>query len=391
MNRIEFWLIGLAGVGVAYTYFGYPAALAMLGVFKRRRAPEKLTEWPAITVTLPVYNEEAVIAGTLDQILAIDYPAERRQVLVISDASTDRTDEIVGTYRERGVELVRLPERAGKGAGENLSREYVRGEIVVTTDASVRIDRDALKPLIASFRDQSVGVASGRDVSVGRLGEVANVGESGYVGYEMWVRHLETRVSGIVGASGCFSAIRKDVHAEFISESMSRDFAAPLVAKERGLRSVSVNEAICYVPRAPSLKREYRRKVRTMARGLRTLFYKRHLMNPFRYGVFAWMLFSHKLMRWLVPWLLVVAVLAVVVVSVSEPWGIALLGLLAVPSLLAMVGWLWPAGRPLSRVVAIAAYGVAGTIAAIHWWFGALRADSTATWEPTARSPIDTP
>jgi len=228
-------------------------------------------------------------------------------------------------------------------------------------------------------------------VSVARLGEVANVGESGYVSYEMWVRDLETRVSGIVGASGCFAAIRKAVHAEFIPVSMSRDFAAPLVAKEQGLRSVSVNEAICYVPRAPSLKREYRRKVRTMARGLRTLFYKRRLMNPLRYGLFAWMLISHKLMRWLVPWLLVAALIAVVAVSVSEPWGIVLLGMLAVPSVLALIGWLWPAGRPLSKIVAVATYGVAGTVAAIHGWFGALRADTTATWEPTARSPVDTP
>src|SRR5437879_13251472 len=134
----------------------------------------------------------------------------------------------------------------------------------------------------------------------------------------MGVRDLETGLrggggggGGIVGASGCLYAIRAGLHREFVPENLSRDFAAALIARRHGLRAVSVPEAVCFVPRGASLRQEYRRKVRTMARGLRTLWALRALLNPLRYGLFAWMLWSHKLCRWLVPWAALVALGAV--------------------------------------------------------------------------------
>src|SRR5207245_2850849 len=133
------------------------------------------------------------------------------------------------------------------------------------------------------------------------LDDRANPGEQTYVGYEMWVRGLETRVFGIVGASGCLYAIRKDLHMRSLPEALSRDFAAALAARECGLRAVSVPQALCFVPRSASLRQEYWRKLRTVTRGLTTLWYKRSLLNPARYGLFAWLLFSHKVCRCLTP------------------------------------------------------------------------------------------
>src|SRR5438093_12739174 len=158
---------------------------------------------PLVSITIPVHNEAAVIADTLEQILALDYPAEGRQILVVSDASTDGTDEIVPRFAPRGIELVRLPQRRGKTAAENATRSLLTGDIVVNTDASVRIDVGALKHLVAAFDDPSVGVASARDLSVSNVDDCSNPGEQTYVGYAMWVRDLETSLAGIVGASGC--------------------------------------------------------------------------------------------------------------------------------------------------------------------------------------------
>src|SRR5690606_39198192 len=124
--------------------------------------------------------------------------------------------------------------------------------------------------------------------SVGDLSAEGNQGESGYVGYEMRVRALETRLGSIVGASGSFFAMRREIHEPDFPEQLSRDFASALMAVERGFRAVSVEEAICLVPRTRSLRTEFRRKARTMARGLETLWYKRHLMNPLKHGAFAW-------------------------------------------------------------------------------------------------------
>ena len=190
------------------------------------------------------------------------------------------------------MELIRLPRRRGKTAAENAAVRHARGEIIVNSDASVREPPSALTALIARFGDPTVGVASGRDLSVSTVEGEANQGESGYTGYEMWIRRLETKVAGIVGASGCFYAIRAPLLQQPLPEGLSRDFAAPLTARQHGYRAVSVEEAVVYVPRIASLRREYRRKVRTMTRGMKTCFYKRALLNPLRYRLFAWELFN---------------------------------------------------------------------------------------------------
>lgn len=386
---IGWWVLGLAAAVPLYAYVGYPVLLALTARVapRRRRAVQAAdTEWPMLTITIPAYNEERVIGETLNAILAMDYPPERRHVLVVSDASTDRTDEIVRSYADRGVELLRLPQRGGKTAAENAAREHIRGEILVNTDASVRLHPASLKPLIRAFRDPSTGVASGRDVSIARDGDAENVGESGYVGYEMWLRDLETRAGGIVGASGCYYASRLALHMTIVPEALSRDFAAPLIARENGFRAVSVHEAICFVPRARSLKREYRRKVRTMTRGLETLYYKRALLNPFRYGRFAWMLMSHKLIRWLVPWAMVAGLVGLILVAREAAWARWPLAAAGLGLAITVLGLLWPkrAGA-MPRVIAAPTYLILGTIAGLHSWLNALRGEMNPVWEPTRR------
>ncbi len=380
-------VLAAAAVGV-YAYIVYPLLL-WLGTRGCPRRPLGEPEtWPLISITVPAHNEEARLASTLECILEVDYPAELRQVLVVSDASTDRTDDIARRFAARGVELVRLPRRAGKTAAENAARAHLRGELVVQTDASVRIDRGAFKALVAAFTDPAVGVASGRDVSVAEA-ERDNAGESGYVSYEMWVRDMETRSGGIVGASGCLYAIRRALHMEAVPEALSRDFAAPLIAREHGYRSVSVPDAVCYVPGIRSLQREYRRKVRTMTRGLQTLFYKRHLLNPLRYGRFGFMLMSHKLIRWLVPWAALVGVAGLGVAAVGGAWWGALgLAVAGAAVAVAIIAWRWPEARPLPRVLGVPAYLVWGVLAGLQAWGSALRGEPHPVWDPTRRDPV---
>ena len=387
-----------------YSYVGYPALLKLLSLGRRAGSPPARfvsppRDFPLVSVTVPVYNEAAVIAETLECILGVDYPVERLQIVVVSDASTDGTDDIVARWARRGVELLRLTHRAGKTAAENAARPRLKGDIVVNTDASVRIHPQAIKALVAALADPAVGVASGCDVSVDRLDGAASSstqGERTYVGYEMWVRDLETQVSGIVGASGCLYAIRAELHREAVPENLSRDFAAALTARRHGLRAVSVPEAVCYVPRSASLRQEYRRKVRTMARGLRTLWHLRALLNPARYGGFAWSLASHKLCRWLVPWSLVGTVAALVALwgAARSPGAAVALVSLGGVLLLAALGWAWPerrrGGRPLPRLVALPAYLVSGMIAGLQAWVVAVGGDRTAVWEPTRRSEATT-
>ena len=180
---------------ILYTYALYPG---LLGLWRLRGGrflpPPEPDVWPTVSVSLPAYNEEQQIAETLESLLSLDYPKDRLQILVVSDSSTDRTDDIVRAYGDRGVELLRLPERGGKGAAETAATPHLTGEIVVNTDASIRIVPDALKPLIRQFSDREVGLASGRDISVAPGVENGNKGESSYVGYEMAIRPRTTKV-----------------------------------------------------------------------------------------------------------------------------------------------------------------------------------------------------
>jgi cellulose synthase/poly-beta-1,6-N-acetylglucosamine synthase-like glycosyltransferase len=384
-STVALIIIGVAVALVAYTYVGYPLLVALIATLKRKSALLPLVEWPRISITVPAYNEERELAATLEALLELDYPEDRREILVVSDASTDRTDEIARSYAHRGIKLIRMEQRSGKTAAENAASQYLTGDIVVNTDASIRIGVDSLKPLIRQFTDPTVGVASGRDVSIARTGSDVNPGESKYVGYEMLLRSWETRAGGIIGASGCLYAIRAHLHRTRLADGLSRDFAAALVSRQHGYRAVSVDDAICYVPRTASLKREYHRKVRTMTRGMETLFALRTVLNPLNYGMFSWMLFSHKICRWGVPWAALFALIALLALApsflVAKVLAIAALAGIALGSF----AFTLPENQRLSRLLSTPAYLLMGNVAAIHASLRALHGDKNAVWEPTRR------
>jgi hypothetical protein len=189
-----------------------------------------------------------------------------------------------------------------------------------------------------------------------------------------------------VGASGCFYAIRRELHQSLFPEALSRDFASALVAREHGFRAVSVDEAVCLVPRSVSLPREFHRKVRTMARGLETLWFKRQLLNPFRYGSFSWMLASHKLCRWLVFLFAPLAFIGLGLLSLRS----ATAALLLVAGLLVLVAGLfalrWPEGHRMPRLLAVCGFVVAAHVAGLLAWGKALRGERNPIWEPTRRT-----
>jgi cellulose synthase/poly-beta-1,6-N-acetylglucosamine synthase-like glycosyltransferase len=374
-----------------YAYLLYPIILKLLAGNTGGDAAKSRSEWPLISVSLPAYNEEVAIKGALDALLAADYPPDKLQILVTSDASDDRTDEIVRSYACTGVELLRLEQRCGKTAAENAAAPHLRGEIVINTDASIRICEGSMKPLVDALADPTVGVASGRDISVGAEDTEAGAGETGYVGYEMWVRGLESDLGSIIGASGCYYATRRELHGIPVPDTLSRDFAAVLKARLHGYRSVHVPDATCLVPRTGSAAVEYRRKVRTMARGLATLWHYRQLLNPIRYGGFALRLMSHKLCRWLVPPLLPIGALGVGLLAADHEWAAAILAIGALALLTSLVVVRWPTDRrPLPTAVNLLGFAISSNFAAIAAWAKVLRdRGGSAVWEPTRRDAVE--
>ena len=384
-------ILAAAPLAIAlYAYVGYPAILWLVAKASQRATstPEG-AGWPSVTITVPVYNAASSIRATLDRLLDVDYPPEKLQILVISDASNDGTDEIVRALGNRGVELLRMPERRGKTVAENAALSAARGEILVNVDSTILVPRASLKRLVRVFDDPSIGVASGRDVSMGDSDREGTPAESGYVGYEMWVRDLETRIGSIVGASGCFYGSRRCIHARPLPPGLSWDFASALNARTQGYRSVSVSDATCGVPSAAQIRTELKRKVRTMARGLSTLFYYRELMNPFGHGSFALMLISHKLLRW-IPYLLApIACAALCFLAIDSVSARVVLGMVSAGLLAGFVG-IRRTNADLPKPLALAGFIVAVFSAGFLAWWAALRQSQMATWEPTPRPEVQT-
>lgn len=387
MREVIGWSLIAAPVLLgAYAFGIYPA---VVWLWSRLRPPFALapapSEWPMLTILIVAYNEERRLRRTIETALAVDYPADKLDVLVVSDASSDGTDELVRGYGDSRVRLLRQPERRGKPAGENASGAHVKGEYVVSIDASILIPRDSLKPLVRALLVPGVGLASGRDISVGDEAREGNKAESSYVGLEMTLRAHETRVHSIVGASGCFYAARRDLHALPLPEHLSRDFAAASVARRHGYRAVSVDDATCLVPRTPTLKAELRRKSRTMGRGLGTLLYLKAMLNPFRYGSYAFMMAGHKLARWLLFPALLGWMVGPLLLARSAPVTLVLLAGMVAGLVLARLTLTWPDGKRLPRMVAFPGYIFVSIVAGWMAWLHLLKGEKLATWEPTIR------
>lgn len=371
---------------IGYAYVAYPIILWLIA--RDRAAPERSSsEGPLVSIVVPAYNEEEQIRGAIEALIAQEYPRDRLQILILSDASTDRTDEIVSEYRSRGVELLRMPVRGGKTAAENASCALLRGDIIINSDSSVRLHPSAVRLLVDAMANPSVGVASTRDVSITRAAQSSNTTEAGYVDYEMRIRGLETLAGGIVGASGSGYAIRARLHRLPVRADLSRDFSAALTARSHGYSAVSVDDAVCYVPRTASLKAEYKRKVRTIARGVETLLHNAHLLDPIKYGLFSWKLLSHKIFRWLVPASMIPAAIGLVILAPTNAWAAAALGAGILLGLIALLGALWPSSRQMPRVLSVVTFAVAANVAVVHALARVAYGHEDHLWEPTRRSP----
>jgi len=299
MLALLFWLMA---VGAVFSYFIYPLILIALNRFYGRQL-QTADEGPALplTVIVTAYNEKARIREKIENTLALEYPADKLELVVASDCSDDGTDDIVREYSGRGVKLVRAGERLGKENAQREAIESASGEVLVFSDVATEIPGDALLKLERYFHDESVGAVSSEDRFVSQDGQVA--GEGAYVQYEMWLRRLESRLWGLVGLSGSFFAARKSICADWDIGAPS-DFNTALNAAKAGRRAVTAPDVLGYYKDLKDASKEYQRKVRTVLRGMVGLARHTEVLNPMRMGGFAFQTLSHKIMRWLVPWFL---------------------------------------------------------------------------------------
>jgi cellulose synthase/poly-beta-1,6-N-acetylglucosamine synthase-like glycosyltransferase len=288
----------LVSVGVlVYVLVGYPLLLRLVVAVRGPRLVHRADIEPLLSFVISAYNEAAVIRGKLENALALDYPKDKKQIVVISDCSDDGTDDIVAQFADRGVVLARMPERRGKTAGLNHTVPGLAGEIVVFSDANAMYERDALRKLVRNFADPAVGYVTGeaRYLKTGQA--AADVGERAYWGYEMQMKRLETQLGSMVGGDGAIYAIRRTLWQTLPVDAIN-DFLNPLQIVAAGWRGVYEPEAVCWEETAGGIRSEYRRRVRIVSRSWRAVFQARGVLNPFAVGIFALSLWSHKVLRW---------------------------------------------------------------------------------------------
>jgi cellulose synthase/poly-beta-1,6-N-acetylglucosamine synthase-like glycosyltransferase len=282
---------------ISWTYFGYYLTLWSISFFYSRKT-NKQEFFPRISLVITAYNEERRIRQKIENTLALAYPKDSFEIIVVSDGSSDKTEELVRSFQDKGVKLLANPTRHGKHYSQGQGIATTKGEIIVLTDAATFLEVDAIEKIVRNFADPMVGCVSGVD----RVRKVeSNLGgEEQYVKYEMKLRTLESKVGSLVGVSGCFFAVRKKLCQAWHGD-MSSDFYLPIISYMKGYRTILEAEAIGFYEVLKDPQEEFGRKVRTVVHGLEVLFKFREIMNPFKYGIYSCQMISHKLFRWLVP------------------------------------------------------------------------------------------
>ncbi|HEY3293850.1 MAG TPA: glycosyltransferase family 2 protein [bacterium] len=377
---VVFWLC----VGAMFhTYVLYPLTLQL---FRRRYAtPPVMPEdsWPRVAVLVPAYNEEKVIAAKIENCLALDYPADKLEILVGSDGSKDRTNEIVRSYGDSRLHLIELPGRSGKTGVLNRLVTETGAEIIVFSDANVMIEPAALRLLIRHFADDKVGVAGGGKYILIPAGAEAVHGEALYGNYENRLRAKESAVGGMSGALGSLMAMRRVLYRPYASGSTNDDTVPSIWATLGGYRNVYDPQARAFEESGRSVNEEFRRRIRIGAGNFQTLFRYFGVLHP-RCGICAYTFFSHKVLRWIFPFLMLGALVSNLFLLSVDFYRFAMAvqvigyGAVLLGFLLDRVGLRLPLLTALYHFVALNMALFIGFLV-----YG--RGITTSAWEPTAR------
>lgn len=330
---------------IGYVYLGYPLLLAALSSLVRPFSRSRPDGYPLVSMIIPAYNEERAITLKIDNTLALDYPHEELEIIVASDGSTDRTNAIALGYQAKGVQLVALPTNQGKSAAENAALAFAQGEIIVFSDATGMYSPNALKELIGPFADNTIGCVAGLVKYENIAASASSNGEGIYWRYEVFLRLLESKVGNLAMASGSILACRRSV-AERLDAAVGEDFVIPMRAAMRGLRTVYVPAAVSRESIVETDRGLMRTKIRIIVKDLRGLVLCRPILNPFRHPLYAWGLLSHKLLRWLVPYFLVLLLICNILLA-NYPLYFTTLLLQVLIYFSASVGYVWQKkGKP---------------------------------------------
>jgi len=298
--EIFFWL---SMASLLYVYIGYPLFLLCLSTFFRKpRATPGYT--PFLSIMVAAYNEEVGIKKKIEQTLNLDYPVNKMEIVVLSDGSTDRTDEIVQSFRDPRIRLLHVCGRKGKTNAQNEGVLEARGEVLVFSDATTIYHPQALRYLASKYIDPGVGAVSGRYRYFDPQGNSpTGLGTMAFWNYENFIKKMQSTIWTISGCCGCIYSVRREAYTPLSSEVIS-DLVQPLHVIRKGYRAVFEDRALAYEETTQSTSDEFSMRVRVVTRGIRGLLSIPALLMPWKFAWVSFQLWSHKVSRWLVPFFL---------------------------------------------------------------------------------------
>ena len=363
-----------------YVYAGYPLLVFIISQLLPKHTKRGAFE-PTVSVIITAYNEQRDIRAKLENTLRIDYPKEKLEIIVASDCSTDKTDEIVGEFAARNVMLYRQIERLGKTSAQNMAVEKAAGEIILFSDATTMYEENVLRAMLPNFADETVGCVAGKLIYVDASDSGVGKGARSYWNYETFLKESESRACSLIGASGCLYSVRKSAYQPMYAEACS-DFLIATVMYRQGLRTVYEPEAVCTEETNRDTEKEMRMRVRVISQTFTDLWRNRAMLNPLRSGFYAVELFSHKVLRYAVPVFLIFILIASGILAFSSGFFMAILLLQIAFYAAALVGWILEKRGIGLGFLAIPTYFVLTNAASLMGFYKFLRGERYARWEP---------
>jgi cellulose synthase/poly-beta-1,6-N-acetylglucosamine synthase-like glycosyltransferase len=353
---------------LAYTWLGYAAILWSLSRLFGMQ-PMRESCQPGFSVIVAAYNEEAHIAAKLEDCLALDYPADKVEILVASDGSTDRTEAIVQEFarRDARIRLVKSGGRAGKSGVQNLAVTEARGEILLFTDTETTTRASLLRQIGEDFADPRVGMVA-PTVQFGRIDDAVSNGQGAYWRFELFLRQLESDLGILATASGAAFAMRRTLFRP-IPPQYGDDCVLPLDVRLQGYRVLQDERIVVFDEMPNTINGELRARVRMTARNWTGILSCPRLLNFFRYPGTAWGLISHKFLRWMTPFFLAATFVMNCLLAARGRMAFFLV-LQSCFYLAAVVGWRLSRRRPCARIFG---YPFAFCLANLGFFLGLVR------------------
>jgi cellulose synthase/poly-beta-1,6-N-acetylglucosamine synthase-like glycosyltransferase len=373
---IFFTSVGL----IAFIYLGYPILVYVLSRILAWPVQE-MAITPTVSIIIAAYNEEKDIAAKLENTLALDYPREKLEIIVASDCSTDRTDDLVRHFADQGVILQRQPVRNGKTMAQHRAVMASTGDILVFSDATTMYERDVLRMIVRNFADPNVGCVCGQLVYVDRAVTAVGEGCRSYWGYEKFLKRCESQLGSLIGVSGCLYAIRRSSQVQ-LEKDMIDDFVIATEIHLQGLRTIYEPEAVAIEDTNQRGKDELRMRVRVIEQTMTALRRYYEVLNPFRHGMFAVQMICHKVLRYTVPlWLILAFISSAFLVQTSDLYALIFLGQVSL-YLAAALGLLCERMGFRLGPLSIPYYFVLVNFASVMAFLKFIRGQKHVVWEP---------